>query len=205
LAQLAANFHTGDLVLLVTGNNAGPTLMATAVLTSDGLVTGGKVKLQHNPTGTADDPLKLMQQLAAAGIANPGNNKLGNNFCTGDWLLKLTPVTYSVDTTQPDNPRLTRRVGLNGNPIAIADQIIGLKIGAMTWDGTDDLPTYKFDPATYPTPNDPSTIRAIQVSLIGRTPPEVNNPYRNAFDQGPYRVQALSVVINPRNLSMRDQ
>jgi len=42
--------------------------------------------------------------------------------------------------------------------------------------------------------------------LIGRTNPSgnVDEKFRNTFDQGPYKIQALSVVINPRNLSMND-
>jgi hypothetical protein len=45
----------------------------------------------------------------------------------------------------------------------------------------------------------------VRVSLIGRTPPNqsVGN-FRNAFDNGYYRVQEISITANPRNLSMND-
>jgi prepilin-type N-terminal cleavage/methylation domain-containing protein len=48
LSQLAADFHTGDQILLVKSDGS---QMTTTILTSDGLVSGGKVKLEHNPTG----------------------------------------------------------------------------------------------------------------------------------------------------------
>ncbi|MBI3669729.1 MAG: hypothetical protein HY237_08120, partial [Acidobacteria bacterium] len=53
---------------------------------------------------------------------------------------------------------------------------------------------------------DYTLVRAVRVSLIGRTPP-VTDPtfkFRNTFDGGPYQIQGLSVVVNPRNLSMKD-
>src|SRR5690348_2219477 len=48
LNQLAADFQSGDEVLLVKQDGS---QMTTTVLTSDGQVTGGKIKLAHNPTG----------------------------------------------------------------------------------------------------------------------------------------------------------
>jgi hypothetical protein len=49
-------------------------------------------------------------------------------------------------------------------------------------------------------------IRSIRVSLIGRTPQGqfTGSNFRNTYDGGQYRIQALSLVINPRNLSMND-
>jgi hypothetical protein len=46
----------------------------------------------------------------------------------------------------------------------------------------------------------------VRVSLIGRTPPGqfTGQNFRNTYDGGQYRIQALSLVINPRNLSMND-
>ena len=51
-----------------------------------------------------------------------------------------------------------------------------------------------------------SQIRSVRISLIGRTTPSSypNYAYRNTFDKGPYEVEPVSVVINPRNLSMKD-
>jgi prepilin-type N-terminal cleavage/methylation domain-containing protein len=194
LAQLAGDFHAGDQVMLVKSDGS---QMTTTILTSDGQVTGGKVKLAHNPTGvdgtnsTTADPL---------GLSNTSDsNKLGVQFCNTDWVLKLSPITYQVDTSTPSNPKLTRTQG--GQTTVLAEQIIGFKVGASIWNGTTDN-TYSFDANSYN--HDWSLIRSIRVSLIGRTPTDVSNNFRNTFDGGAYKVEGVSVVINPRNLSMND-
>ena len=172
--------------------------MATTILTSDGQVTGGKVKLAHNPTGadgtnsTGNDPLAISN--------TADSNKLGTQFCNTDWVLKLAPITYGVDATNPADPRLIRTQ--SGQTTVIAEQIIGFKVGAMIWNGTADANTYSFDANTYT--HDWALVRSVRVSMIGRTPPDPANTFKNTFDSGPYKVQAISVVVNPRNLSMND-
>jgi prepilin-type N-terminal cleavage/methylation domain-containing protein len=196
LSQLAADFHSGDQILIVKSDGS---QMSTAVLTSDGAVTGGKVKLAHNPTGadgtntTANDPLALTN--------TADNNKLGTQFCNTDWVLKLAPITYSVDASDPTDPKLVRTE--SGQTNVIAEQIIGFKVGATIWNaatGTDN--TYSFDASNYN--HDWPLIRSIRVSMIGRTPPDWSSPFRNSFDGGPYKIESVSVVINPRNSSMND-
>ncbi|MBZ5520823.1 MAG: prepilin-type N-terminal cleavage/methylation domain-containing protein [Acidobacteriia bacterium] len=189
--QLAADFHTGDQLLIVKSDGS---QMTTTVLTQDGQVTGAKVQLQHNPTGangvntSAYDPLN---------ISVAPNNKLGDQFCTGDWILKLSPITYSVDASDNTNPKLMRTQA--GVSSVISDQIVGFKVGASIWNGTDDT-IYNFDSSTYS--NDFTLVRSVRISVIGRTAVDYNNKFRNSFDQGPYKVEAVSVVVNPRNLSM---
>src|SRR5205807_4585148 len=96
LAQLAADFHSGDQLLLVKSDGS---QMTTTILSGDGQVTGGKVKLAHNPTGVnglntvSNDPLALSN--------SADSNKLGEQFCTTDWVLKLAPITYRVDASDP--------------------------------------------------------------------------------------------------------
>jgi len=200
LTQLASDFHDGDEVLLVKSDGS---QMTTTVLTSDGQISGGKVKLPHNPTGvngvndgstgSNTDPLGIS--------STSDNNKLGDQFCKTDWVLKLAPIRYWVDASDPSDPKLMRTQ--NGQDNVIAEQIIGFKVGASIWNGTTADP-YSFDASSYS--HDWSLVRAIRVSLIGRTNPSgnVDEKFRNTFDQGPYKIQALSVVINPRNLSMND-
>lgn len=194
LSQLAGDFHSGDQILLVKSDGS---QMTTTILTSDGQITGGKVKLAHNPTGadgtnTADgDPLALTN--------DPDNNKLGTQFCNTDWVLKLAPITYSVDTSNPNDPTLTRTQ--NGVTNVVSEQVIGFKVGASIWNGTTDN-TYSFDASTYL--YDWQRVRAIRVSLIGRTNIDGASKFRNTFDGGPYKIESVSVVINPRNLSMND-
>jgi prepilin-type N-terminal cleavage/methylation domain-containing protein len=195
LNQLAADFHTGDQILLVKSDGS---QMTSTILTSDGLVTGGKVKLAHNPTATdgtnisiTNDPLGL--------TLNSDSNKLGTQFCTTDWVLKLAPITYQVDASDPTNPKLVRTQG--GQSIVIAEQMIGFKVGASIWNGTDDS-AYNFDSSTYS--YDWQRVRAVRVSLIGRTTADPTGTFRNTFDGGPYKIESVSVVVNPRNLSMND-
>lgn len=196
LAELAADFHTGDQILLVKSDGS---QINTTKLTADGQVTGGKVKLAHNPTAadgtnnTTNDPLSLSN--------SADSNKLGMQFCSTDWVLKLAPITYQVDASDPTNPKLTRTQG--GQTNVISEQIIGFKVGAAIWNGATDS-TYNFDAKTYSTPYDWSLIRSVRISLIGRTQTDVGNKFRNSFDGGAYRIESVSVVINPRNLSMND-
>ncbi len=197
-AQTAALFHTGDQLLLVKSDGS---QMTTTVLTSDGQVSGTKIQLQHNPTGADGTNNSLSDPL---GISTNVNNKLGTSFCLNDWVLKLSPITYLVDTTDPVNPKLVRSQG--GVNSVVSEQIIGFKLGAALWNiasGTSGN-SYVFDASSYG--YDYTLVRAVRISLIGRTPP-VTDPtfkFRNTFDGGPYQIQGLSVVVNPRNLSMKD-
>jgi prepilin-type N-terminal cleavage/methylation domain-containing protein len=196
LVQLAGDFKQGDQVLLIKSDGS---QVGTTTLTADATVSGGKVLLTHNKTAldgtnnTTDDPLQLSNK--------PDSNKLGVQFCSTDWLLKLSAITYTVDATDPTDPKLTRKQG--GQTSVIAEQIIGFKVGAAIWNGTTDS-TYNFDAKTYATAYDFSLIRAVRVSMIGRTPADITNNFRNSFDGGAYKIESVSVVINPRNLSMND-
>lgn len=196
LNQLAADFHSGDQVLLVKSDGS---QMTTTILTSDGQITGGKVKLAHNPTGVAGVNSVANDPLALSNSAD--SNKLGEQFCNTDWVLKLAPITYSVDASDPTDPKLVRTQ--SGQSNVISEQVIGFKVGASIWNaatGTDN--TYSFDPTSYN--SDWSLIRSVRISLIGRAPSDPANNFRNTFDGGPYKIESVSVVINPRNLSMND-
>jgi len=208
LTQLAADFHTGDELLLVTASGS---QLSSVVLTSDGQVSGGKVKLAHNPAGsngTYTDPI---------GIASYPNNKLGTQFCNNDWVLKISPITYKVDSSNSLDPKLVREQPTGSTDVTLAEQVIGFKVGAMLWNNctsgctSDDESTYNFDDSSYVSggtaqAHNYSLIRSIQIELIGRTVPN-NAPtyvYRNGFDGGPYQIESVSVVMNPRNLSMNN-
>jgi hypothetical protein len=159
------------------------------------------VQLQHNPTAgdgsnlSADDPL---------GITTNPSNKLGTSFCTNDWIMKLAPVTYAVDATDPADPKLTRKQ--NGSIDVIAEQVIGFKVGATIWNSASNTSSafYSFDASSYA--YNYSLIRSVRLSMIGRTAPNQSggSSFQNSFDQGNYQIQAISIAVNPRNLSMRD-
>jgi len=197
---LALSFRKGDQILFIKTNGISIAKLTTAVLTDDGKVSSGLVKLQHNPTGAdgtnvaSNDPFGL----SPSDPTHP-STILGASFCgTTDWVLKVAATTYYVDATDPTNPKLRRRVG--GNDDIVAEQVIGFKVGAS--DTTN--PAYTFDSSAYQY-NWPA-IRSIRVSLIGRTTPntDVTNSFRNSLDNGPYKIEAVSVVIYPRNLSDYD-
>jgi prepilin-type N-terminal cleavage/methylation domain-containing protein len=197
-ATLASYFHSGDQVLLVKSDGS---QMTTTILSKDGKVSGGKVQLQHNPTAgdgsnlSSDDPL---------GITTNPSNKLGTSFCTNDWIMKLAPVTYAVDATDPTDPKLTRKQ--NGSIDVIAEQVIGFKVGATIWNSASNTSSafYSFDASSYA--YNYSLIRSVRLSMIGRTAPNQSggSSFQNSFDQGNYQIQAISIAVNPRNLSMRD-
>lgn len=200
-ADFANLFHTGDQLLLIKSDGS---QMATTTLTKNGHVAGAKVQLDHNPTGaSAVDPLGITTFAANTG-ASDSHNKLGSQFCQNDWVLKLSWVQYTVDATDPTNPKLMRQLS-GGAPEVVAEQVIGFKVGASLWSGTDSGDVFDFKNYNYGD-YDPSQVRSLLVSLIGRTAPNqagADNS-RNAFDGGSYQIQSLSAVINPRNLSMND-
>jgi prepilin-type N-terminal cleavage/methylation domain-containing protein len=210
-AQLAADYHTGDQVLVVKSDGS---QMTSVVLTQNGQVAGGKVQLQHNPTaadGSGGDP---------AYITNNSNNKLGTNYCASDWVLKIIPVTYKVDTSIASDPKLIREQpsGNSGGDTVLAEQVVGFKVGAILWNNctatctSDDGSTYNYDASTYASGGSAeaynySLVQSVQIELIGRTVPNFSPSYvfRNGFDQGPYQIESASLVINPRNITMNNQ
>ena len=202
VAQLAGFYKKDDQILLVTQDG---TRMTTAKLTANGAVSGVTVLLKHTATnangtnnvGTNDD-YQISTNADLAGLTN--------SFDKIDWVLKLAPVTYSVDTTDPNNPKLMRTQALTSTQPKtadfIAEQIIGFKVGVSLYNSatvTDDPYIYSVSSLT-----DFTKVRAIRISLIGRTPPNPANPFRNGLDFGPYKVEAASVVVNPRSMSMKD-
>ena len=213
-AATAAQYSQNDEILFING--AG-NQMTVATLTAPGAIVGGKIQLSHtatNPDGSnnpgppTNDPLGLTTNFDTTDPLY----SLGTQYCpaNGDWVVKLTPITYSVNGLN----QLTRTVP-GAAPDVIADQVIGFKVGASTFTSAgvgSSTASYSFNAANKPTDTPPgysskfNSIRSIRVSLIGRTPPNqfTGTGFRNSFDGGTYKIQAISLVINPRNLSMND-
>jgi hypothetical protein len=207
-AQLAADFHSGDQILLVSSDGS---QMTSVLLTQNGTVSGARVQLNHNLTaanGTnSSDP---------AYITVKPNSKLGTTFCTSDWILKIAPITYKVDTSTPSDPKLIReQPSGSANDVIVAEQLVGFKVGAIIWNSctpactSDDGTTYNYDSSTYSSGGvaqayNFSLIRSVQMEMIGRTNPNPDPTYvyRNGLDGGPYQIQSVSIVVNPRNLTM---
>jgi Tfp pilus assembly protein PilW len=199
--QTAANFHSGDQVILITGANN--PVVNTFVLTGAPTVGANYVSLPHAAANSdytnssANDPLSITTNSSTV-------TKLGTKFCSQDWVMKLEPTIYSVDASNSKDPKLTRFHG--GTTDTIADQVIGFKVGASTeaTGGGSDTVTYSFDASTYN--YNFMLVRSVRVSVIGRTnpSPDATYSYRNQFDGGPYQVVGATVVINPRNMTMNN-
>ena len=233
--RTAASFHVGDQLLLITAGNsasvntfvltsapvAGPNYVAfTHLASAPGPIGGGVPTPTNDPSAytnsSANDPLGFTTVSSLQDNPPAASTKLGNQFCGEDWVMKLLPTTYQVDTSNPQDAKLDRIQG--GVTNVIAEQVIGFKIGVATWnnatasassscnpandDGDSDC--YHFNPADYF--NDFTLVRSVRVSLIGRTNPNPDPTYtfRNTFDGGPYQVVGATVIVNPRNMSMND-
>lgn len=227
-AQLLSGYSTGggftagSQIIFVHVGTSG-TLMTTAILNS-AAASGGNVLLTYgatksdgtNPTAT-NDPLSL----TTVGNYDPAlvPTTFTNSFCSGnDWVIKVAPIKYWVNTAVATNPTLTRTENGTDNPVA--SQIIGFKLGAssVTLNGTNitgSSGAYCYDASSATSPCydfNFNEIRSVRISLIGRTPPSiytnsnVNSAtmFTNSFDGQSYKIQALSIIVNPRNLSMND-
>lgn len=251
LAQTAAKFLSGDQLLFVKSDG---TQMTSVVLTANAAQAGSAVKFTFNPTLTqtsggytylgynthANDPLDISTCMgvtpcpaAQQPLTGSPVGSLGESFCGSDWIVKLAPITYQVDTTTNSaDPTLTRTQ--NGVTTTVMEQVIGFKIGAAIWnapfstDGTDLTPCNPSNPSatgicpfvynaayyningtggTYDQAYNFTLVRAVRISLIGRSTPnnDPNYKIRNAFDGGSYQVQSVAVTVAPRDLTMNDQ
>ena len=118
--------------------------------------------------------------------------------------VPVTSITYYVDATNSSNPKLMRQAS-GGTTDELAEQVIGFQVGAGTatplcvsGSNTTDVP-YSFNPANYC--YNWTDIQSVRVSIVGRTNPSQPVPnFQNSFDQGPYKIEALTVIVSPRNL-----
>ena len=204
--------------------------IAAVNLTKDAQNSGGKIQLQHNPTGASADPLSVIFNGTSTNNFSKANG-LGIGFSNGAYIIDIgtagNTTIYSVQANPSDatDPQLMRCVGGTSGAAcnAVADQVIGFKIGASLWDNQQtngaELVNYFYNSAKYcnnaiadctvspPPANDPydfSLVRAVRLSLVARTAPRTDQTlfkFKNGFDQGPYLVQQASVVVDLRNMS----
>lgn len=205
LTAYAGTFKAGDQILFI---NQDGTRITTTNLIANGQSNGTTVTLQitkTNSDGTVPSPTTTNDPLGITDVDPSDMASLGAQFSSAnDFVLKLSTVTYAVDASDPSNPKLTRQVNKN-TPDVVAEQIIGFKVGAYYVDSTStDDTDYEFNRPGMTTKYKWGAIRSVRVSMIGRTPPNPLGNFKNTFDQGPYKIEAISVVVNPRNLSMND-
>jgi prepilin-type N-terminal cleavage/methylation domain-containing protein len=220
-AALAALYNTGDYIFLLNANAQGGNTFTTTQLTGPGKVSTTNpnvVQLPIRPTDVNGISLSF-----GPGSADPlyitkdqGNNRLANTFCYSNpnsMVMRILPsamVTYSAD----GNGNLLR------NGVVLSPNIVSFKVGAWaaTTGSSQDQSSYLFNAPNRPPSggcvpapgndcgyaNDWPLIRSVLVTVVGKTNSNPTNPFRNSFDGGPYQVQAATTILNPRNLSMRD-
>ena len=220
LANDASCFKQGDEILVVQpspmtcdNGNQFNYCMGVVTLTKDAKVSGGKIQLQHNPTGAGYDPLGIVFN-SGSNVNYSNANGLGVGYSNGAYIVNLgdgtQDITYAVVTsaTDPLNNQLVRCNGATctaANAQVLTDQVIGFKIGAILWDNaktnaTDDA-NYFYDASQYctdaiagadcsttpPPANDPydfTLVRAVRVSMIVRTVPNANTPALSKLTNG---------------------
>lgn len=219
-ATYYSHFLAGDELMVVSG--AG-TPFTTITLTANATQSGSNIVLHFTstsaPTTTPSDPGGINPSDSPCPPAGTGlclttdalSTYRGVNFYqsspTTDWVIRLAPITYYVDTTNADDPKLMRQVK-GGTAAEVMDQLVSFKVGAALVNDTTGNYYYNASAATNTLGgfnNDFTLVRSVRVSILARTPPNATVSYRNQFDGGPYQVLGASVVINPRNMSMRDQ
>jgi hypothetical protein len=187
-------FTTAILTAAGTTSTTAPgCALGCVVLTFNQTLSGGGNSPGTNGNPPPNDPLSMTTNAPAADLTD--------SFGPSDWVVRLLPISYWVNTNNPADPQLTRTQA--GTQTVVMDQVIGLKVGAALWNNANtSLFQYNYNTLTYSTPNEFNLIRSVRVSLIGRTQPDPTNPYRNAFDSGPYQIRGNSIIVDPRNLTM---
>jgi len=193
-------------------------------------LTGSSGQPAGCPGSSCTDPQSVLVNANATAGYN-FYDAVSSSFSAGAYIVDIGTstgaITYSVQIS-PTDADDTQLIRCDSSGCAVlADQVIGFKVGAALWNneavGEAEIANYFYNANAYcsewsgancntttPPANDPddfSLIRAIRVSLIGRTAP-LQDPtlsaFANGFDGGPYLVQQASTVVDLRNLSITD-
>jgi type II secretory pathway pseudopilin PulG len=224
LATWANNvFVAGTELLLIQGgtdfNNSTPRMTVVTLTSAVGTVSGNAIQVAHTATGAGGAPPAIPDPMGI--ITSGDSDQLTNSFDPAqDYVIRLSAITYGIDASNPSNPKLVRvpygtNPDLAGAQNVIAEQIIGFKVGAWSSvysPGKVPPKDYSFNASAANGPNpllngynsDWTSIKAVRIDLTARTPfnSDPASTFRNSLDGGPYQVQKISIVINPRNLSM---
>jgi type II secretory pathway pseudopilin PulG len=210
-AQTAALLPNGSFLVIIDVNPSDPSYgkIAPITLTQDSATNGGgnnlRVKLNHNPTGAQD---------GCSGLTVVPSNKLAINFPDGSLVVKLAPpVTYSVSTANPARPVLTRTTTASCasssiSATALTEDVLGFSQRAQLANGQlydDPALYYGTDSSGNPVaaPNDYSLIKALEVTIVGRTKTDRIDAYKSAIDPTrTFRVNTYSTTIVFRNKSV---
>jgi prepilin-type N-terminal cleavage/methylation domain-containing protein len=215
LPPSSGGFQVYDQVLLVKSDASAYTTVRLTAVTPVTVSGTAYVKLSHSSFTNANGTNASADDATNMSVTSPDQTTA--QFCNTDFVVRLIPVEYCVDTATDSTDPTLRRIQLVNQPTTpacstgtgLANQIIGFKVGATVTQSKNgnDLYVYNFDSSTYGAPLgsgfDYTQIHSVMVSMIGRTTPDPTASYtfRNSFDGGPYQIQGVSVVVNPRNMN----
>jgi prepilin-type N-terminal cleavage/methylation domain-containing protein len=198
LNQWAPKYAPNTEILLVQGGTDKPKILPLVIGAAGATVTANNT-LAVQVSNAATDNL---------GIMDTGDASLFNNLSFGptaadptprDYVIRLDATKYSVNALN----QLVRLAPGSATPDPIANNIVGFQVQEFAIDPLTAAPAWV--KLAIPTA-DWSTVRAVQVRLVARTPTknDAGIGFQNSYDNGSYPVQGISVVINPRNLSMNN-
>jgi prepilin-type N-terminal cleavage/methylation domain-containing protein len=191
----APKYAPGTEILLVQSDTSTPQILPLVVGAAGASVTANNT-LSVQVSAAPTDNL---------GIMDAGDNSLFTTLAFGpaiapklltdppgprDYVIRLDATKYSVNAAN----QLVRLAPNSIIPDPIANNIVGFQVQEFangTW-------------GKLAVPADWSQIRAVQVTLVARTPSkgDPTTGFQNSYDKGSYQVEGISVVVNPRNLSM---
>jgi prepilin-type N-terminal cleavage/methylation domain-containing protein len=190
----------------------------------------------HDPLGIIFDPGGQPNYFNGKGVTAAVNYAAAQTYIV-DLGTGGNDITYSVrqNPVNDTDDQLIRCTGVTctvANEQVLTDQVIGFKVGAALWNNKQanatDEANYFYDGTKYctdtlgggvtadctvtpPPANDKydfTLIRAVRISMIGRTTPrfdlEVFPKFQNGFDNGPYLVQQGAMAVDLRNISDSD-
>jgi type IV pilus assembly protein PilW len=179
-----ANFEEGDMVIISNGINA-----ALFVVTQ---VQPGSLAIVHN-SGLSDyNPPAAFKAFPHGGGYAQGSRLY--NFGNGRW------VTYYIDTTDPDHPKLVADTHDVAGVVTVAENIEDMQFHYFMADGSDtDNPS-----------GDEDNVRAIRVTFSARTdavdrdanvfrPVTIEDHVIGTVASDGYRRRLLSTVVKVRN------
>jgi len=203
-STIIPNYQSGDTLLLLSNVAGSPSVLtvtlAAAATANTTVANGINISFAKlNSDGTNPSDYWSLNSVTTKTTTSAGVDSTW-------YVLKISPVQYRVDTTDSTNPQL-KRILNNGIAQTLVDHVVAFKVGAQIWNSSStvsvhDGAMYYYDPTVYY--SNYANIRGVRVTLVGRTPLDVTSGYKNSLDQQPYRIEALSTVVSPRNLSMND-
>jgi hypothetical protein len=157
------NIQAGDLIMF--SNAQGNALAAVTTIAGQTL---------NFATG---DPYNLNQRTDPSGTMKQIQVPRGSGTYPPTTATRLLMLTYYLDNTQPENPRLMRRVNFN-LPSAVSEDIEDLQISYDFVDGNGNPSDLKDPPAN----DSPNQIQNVNLFIAGRSSypfSQTNQYYRN--------------------------